>query len=338
VNGYSGPRHPEVLDPACVSRPVAAYGGHVIGARVEASRNLTNFCFPSAMTLDERADLERIVTKVLLEWEGDLAGDYFPLSGSGSFVAYDGGMTAEDASDLESHGFLFQAPSSAMFLSSGMGKHWPQARGVYANSSRDMAIWINEEDHLRLIATASSPQKAFDRFCALEGALKLGLQHEGLSFASHEAFGFLTSCPSRVGTGGFQVGAQLKLALVEDAEDRHFEDVSSEIESQGVLQMKATARIGQSEADMVQAVVSACEQLIAEEIQLATGLARQTTVGQGAVRSNVVENFSAKLNSIRFHPNEWNCQPLGGMVGTTTFSMPRTRMRLEFNVNITHAE
>ena len=76
------------------------------------------------MTLDERADLERIVTKagamqalqirksetaqVLLEWEGDLssgaehgiprsecpvpapqdlAGDYFPLSGSGSFAA-----------------------------------------------------------------------------------------------------------------------------------------------------------------------------------------------------------------------------------------------------------
>jgi len=271
VNGYSHPRHPEALDPACVSRPIAAYGGHVIGARVEASRNLVNFCFPSAMALDERADLERIVTKVLLDWDGDLAGDYFPLSGSGSFVANDGGMTAEDAADLESHGLLFQAPSSAMFLSSGMGKHWPQARGVYVNSSKDMAIWINEEDHLRLIATASSPQKAFDRFCALEGALKLGLQHEGLNFASHEAFGFLTSCPSRVGTGGFQVGVKLKLALVEDAEDRHFEDVSCEIESQGILQMKATAKIGQSEADVVQAVVSACEQLIAEEIQLATG-------------------------------------------------------------------
>eukprot|EP00439_Symbiodinium_sp_Y106_P086159 s1629_g31.t1 len=306
VDGYSHPRHPEALDPACVSRPIAAYGGHVIGARVEASRNLVNFCFPSAMALDERADLERIVTKVLLDWDGELSSG-LPERGSDAFLALSAllrtwraitSLSAAlghlwpmmvDAADLESHGLLFQAPSSAMFLSSGMGKHWPQAHGVYVNSSKDMAIWINEEDHLRLIATASSPQKAFDRFCALEGALKLGLQHEGLNFASHEAFGFLTSCPSRVGTGGFQVGVKLKLALVEDAEDRHFEDVSCEIESQGILQMKATAKIGQSEADVVQAVVSACEQLVAEEIQLATG----------AARSSVVENFSAKLNSIR---------------------------------------
>ncbi|CAE7225146.1 unnamed protein product [Symbiodinium natans] len=269
ASGYQGPRHPQVLDPACVSP--ATCTGHVVGARVEASRNLADFCFPSAMTLDARAELERIVTKVMLQWEGDLAGDYLPLSGSGSFVASAGGMTAEDAADLEKHGLLFQAPSSAMLLSSGMGKHWPEARGVYVNSSKDMAIWVNEEDHLRLITTASSPQKAFDRFCTLEGSLKLGLQHEGLNFASHEVFGFLTSCPSKVGTGGFQVTLQLKLALVEDAEDRHFEDVSTEIESQGVLKMKAAAKMGQSEADMVQAVVSACEQLIAEEIQLAKG-------------------------------------------------------------------
>ena len=31
----------------------------------QASRNLADFCFPSAMTLDARAELERIVTKVL---------------------------------------------------------------------------------------------------------------------------------------------------------------------------------------------------------------------------------------------------------------------------------
>ena len=42
----------------------------------------------------------------------------------------------KDAADLEERGLLFQAPTSAMLLSSGMGKHWPEAGGFPARQLR----------------------------------------------------------------------------------------------------------------------------------------------------------------------------------------------------------
>ena len=62
---------------------------------------------------------------------GDLAGEYFPLNGSRSWAAMPGGMSVAKEDDLRSNGNLFQEPDSTLLLSSGCGRHWPDARGNY---------------------------------------------------------------------------------------------------------------------------------------------------------------------------------------------------------------
>jgi protein arginine kinase len=61
-----------------------------------------------------------------------------------------------------------------------------------------VGVMVNEEDHLRLQAILSGlrPQEAFHRVDRLDD--ELGAQ---LPFAYHPEYGYLTSCPTNVGTG-----------------------------------------------------------------------------------------------------------------------------------------
>ena len=48
--------------------------------------------------------------------------------------------------------FLFDKPVSPLLLSSGMGRDWPDARGIWHNNRRTFLVWVNEEDHTRVIS------------------------------------------------------------------------------------------------------------------------------------------------------------------------------------------
>ena len=61
-------------------------------------------------------------------------------------------MSGEKEEYLRSKGNLFQEPDSTLLLSSGCGRHWPDARGIFHNHAENVFVWINEEDHTRLIS------------------------------------------------------------------------------------------------------------------------------------------------------------------------------------------
>ncbi|MGQ0722987.1 MAG: ATP--guanido phosphotransferase [Candidatus Eiseniibacteriota bacterium] len=78
-------------------------------------------------------------------------------------------------------------------LASGMG-----ARGVLAAPGEGLAILVNEEDHLRIQSVCSGLNLAqsLDRAVAVDRGI------EGLvEFAVSEERGYLTACPTNVGTG-----------------------------------------------------------------------------------------------------------------------------------------
>merc|ERR1711957_14058 len=54
--------------------------------------------------------------------------------------------------ELRNAGNLFQEPDSTLLLSSGCGRHWPDARGIFHNVDKNFFVWINEEDHMRIIS------------------------------------------------------------------------------------------------------------------------------------------------------------------------------------------
>jgi len=61
-------------------------------------------------------------------------------------------MNTEKAAELRKEGSLFQEPSSPLLLSSGCGRHWPDARGIFHNKDKNFFVWVNEEDHMRIIS------------------------------------------------------------------------------------------------------------------------------------------------------------------------------------------
>jgi protein arginine kinase len=71
-------------------------------------------------------------------------------------------------------------------------------RGVVVNESEDVSLMINEEDHLRLQAYGSGLglKTTYDKAGRLDDELT-----NSLDIAFNERFGFLTACPTNVGTG-----------------------------------------------------------------------------------------------------------------------------------------
>src|SRR6185369_4470313 len=85
------------------------------------------------------------------------------------------------------------------------------ARRVAFHPTEVAAIMINEEDHLRIQVMRSGLQldEAWQQINQIDDALD-----EQLEYAAHPQFGYLTACPTNVGTG-LRVSVMLHLpALV----------------------------------------------------------------------------------------------------------------------------
>ncbi|HOX26513.1 MAG TPA: ATP--guanido phosphotransferase [Candidatus Krumholzibacteria bacterium] len=74
----------------------------------------------------------------------------------------------------------------------------PEGRGLVVSRDRTHAVMINEEDHLRLQVFSSgfAPQAACDDALLCDSELEAELD-----FAYSDEFGYLTACPTNVGTG-----------------------------------------------------------------------------------------------------------------------------------------
>jgi protein arginine kinase len=88
-------------------------------------------------------------------------------------------------------------------------------RGVAFSRAEDVSIMVNEEDHLRLqvLRSGLALDECWEEIDRMDDALE-----EKLTFAFHERYGYLTACPTNVGTG-IRVSVMLHLpALVQTRE------------------------------------------------------------------------------------------------------------------------
>merc|ERR1719262_1814441 len=127
-------------------------GKYVLTTRVRTGRSVRGFMLPPTISFEDRRKLEALSVKALLNMGGDLKGDYFPLNGSRSYPPKPNGMSEAEEESLRSQGNLFQEPDSTLLLASGMGRHWPDGRGIFKNEAENLFVWLNEEDHLRIVS------------------------------------------------------------------------------------------------------------------------------------------------------------------------------------------
>merc|ERR1719281_1648366 len=187
---------------------------YVISTRVRTGRSIAGFALPPSISADQRKDLEAIAVKGLLSLGGELKGDYYPLAGSMTYAPKMGGIDKATEERLIKDHFLFQEPDEPMLLSWRMERDWPHARGIYHNNAKTALVWVNEEDHLRIISMEKGKniRAVFDRFANLVKAVEGACKGVGRKLEISPMYGNILSCPSNCGTG-LRASMMIKIPL-----------------------------------------------------------------------------------------------------------------------------
>lgn len=273
-NGYSpSAKHKTDLNPDNLIGGDDLDPNYVLSSRVRTGRCIRGYCLPPNCTRGERRDIEKIVTEVLAGFDGKLKGTYYPLSG----------MTDETQEKLIEDHFLFDKPVSPLLIASRMGRDWPDARGIWHNDEKNFLVWVNEEDHTRVISMekGGKMKTVFNRFCEGLNRFESDLKSKGFQFMWNEHLGYVLTCPSNLGTG-VRCGVHVKLPKF--SEHPKFGETLKTLRLQkrgtggvdtaatgGTFDISNLDRLGTSEVQQVQGVVDGVKKLVEIEKALEAG-------------------------------------------------------------------
>jgi protein arginine kinase len=149
----------------------------VISSRIRLARNVAGHRFLARATRAERNGLAKQISQVLLD---------NPVGPNSFYVNLDEAPEIDRQLLVERHLISKQHAASE------------GSRGVYVSGDETVSVMVNEEDHLRIQALRSGLQleEAWQQINGIDDQL------EGkLSFCFHPRFGYLTACPTNLGTG-----------------------------------------------------------------------------------------------------------------------------------------
>lgn len=151
--------------------------GPAVSTRIRLARNLSNFPFSRKMTMAQRKELKSIVKDAVanVQFEQKL-----------NFIDMQTVPQNEINSMVERH---IISPQFAQNTSE---------KAIILSSDESVCVMIGEEDHIRIqvILAGLSLQKALGVAKEIDKQLS-----EQLSFAYNERLGYLTECPTNLGTG-----------------------------------------------------------------------------------------------------------------------------------------
>ncbi len=171
-----------------------AEGDICVSTRVRFARNLSRFPFPAKMT-DEQA--RTLIDETSRALAASKIGKDFRL------------IDMEQASATE-RSALVERHLISPDLANGS-----RPRAVLVSSDESVSVMINEEDHLRIqvLEAGLAPEKALERAKAIDDVFDAAL-----GYAFDEKLGYLTSCPTNLGTG-MRVSVMLHLPALEAAHE-----------------------------------------------------------------------------------------------------------------------
>ena len=166
----------------------------VVSTRIRLARNLSGIPFPARMTAEQRKDLNLKVKKAITESNTPFAKSlkYIDMSNVPSIE-----VKAMVARHIISPEFAISNAERAIILS----------------GDESISIMIGEEDHIRIqvIMGGLQLEKAYETAEALDTLL-----YNSLHFAFDRNLGFLTECPTNLGTG-LRASVMLHLPILESS-------------------------------------------------------------------------------------------------------------------------
>lgn len=215
--------------------------------RIRVARNLAGYPLGTACTREQRLEMESKIVSVLENFDGELKGKYYSL----------GKMTESERKQLVADHFLFKSGDKYL-ASCGLERDWPEGRGIFHNDAKTFLVWVNEEDQLRIISMqkGSNIRQVFERLSFAANKIE-----EKAKFAQDTHLGYITTCPSNLGTG-MRASVHIKLPklakrkeLFEEIANKYFVQIRgidgehSEDDS-GVFDISNLRRLGRAEVDL----------------------------------------------------------------------------------------
>jgi len=242
-------------------------GNYIVSTRIRVGRNIASMPLGPAISTEQRDAVEAAVVKSLERLDGELAGRYYPLSSMSKSI---------QKQLIEDH-FLFKE-GDRFLEAAGLNRDWPRGRGIYHNFEKTFLVWVNEEDQLRIISMQEGGdiQAVFSRLMRAVG--HIGAE---VPFSYSEHLGYLTSCPTNLGTA---MRASVHIALPNLASNREaFEAITDRYHLQirgvhgehsesegGIFDISNRRRLGITEVEAVQDMYDGAVALIEAEKSLET--------------------------------------------------------------------
>jgi creatine kinase/arginine kinase len=233
--------------------------------RIRVGRNFAEYPLGSAVTREQRKEVEAKVVAALSKFTGELKGKYYSL----------GKLTADEKKQLTDDHFLFKG-NDKYLQSAFLEGDWPEARGIFHNDNKTFLVWVNEEDQLRIISMqpGSDIRQVFER---LSRGIA-GIEKEA-KFAQDEHLGYITSCPTNLGTG-LRASVHIRLPKLGNKKEE-FEAIAAKYQVQirgahgehsetddHVYDISNLRRLGLSEVNLVQDMYNGVKAMIKREKEL----------------------------------------------------------------------
>lgn len=151
----------------------------VMQTRIRLARNLKNYPFPIRLNTAGKNEVAEEIIKAVKNCNSPLSKQLDVLY-------------VKDLTEPQRISLVEQHLASPEFMSDSAG------RALILSKDKTMSIMINEEDHIRLqiLYKDLSLEQAYDTADKLDTLLD-----ENLDFAFDEKLGYLTQCPTNLGTG-----------------------------------------------------------------------------------------------------------------------------------------
>ena len=254
-----------ILSPIPWLEPGGPHDDIVLSTRVRLARNVAGRPFLNRLKADERQDLEAYLKKAILTALKPDRYAWFQL---------------EDLPEIDRQ-CLVERHLISRELAAGEGQ-----RGVAIAPDQRIAIMANEEDHLRLqvYSAGLQLQEAWREADAIDDRIE---QHVAYTFSPH--LGYLTACPTNVGTG---LRASVMLHLPALVLTKQIEKVFNAVarlrlavrglygegtQATGdIYQISNQASLGRTEHDILETLGAVIPQIIAYEKQARDVLAGES--------------------------------------------------------------
>lgn len=231
----------------------------VISSRVRLARNLRKYPFSMKINSNQALDMIKDVKNAIIDnySESKQKFKYIDLKN-----LTDVGKISMAENHIISMDFLKNTQPTALLL----------------NENETLSIMINEEDHIRIQAVLAGD--SMDKVWTLTNETD-DLLEQSLDYAYDSEYGYLTSCPTNVGTG-MRASYMIHIPLVElTGQIKHIMQCISKFgmtvrgiygegsDAQGgIYQISNQITLGQSEEDIISNMKAVTNQVIEQELKL----------------------------------------------------------------------